>query len=96
MAQRKKWDSGRVGTAVGVGTSFVATPWVGALAGGAAGTATSVALEQVFQDAEGRAVKKAQKTGGQFWADGQVRNQAIAEFEPPRKSADQWIPAMPE
>ncbi|MGW6525405.1 DUF6571 family protein [Streptomyces sp. NPDC054962] len=79
VAQRKNWISGGVGTAVGVGTSFVATPWVGALAGGAAGTATSVILESVFQDAEGHAIEKAQKTGGQFWADGQVRNQAIAE-----------------
>ncbi|KQX79751.1 hypothetical protein [Streptomyces sp. Root1310] len=79
VAQRKNWISGGVGTAVGVGTSFVATPWVGALAGGAAGTATSVILESVFQDAEGHALDKAQKTGGQFWADGQVRNQAIAE-----------------
>lgn len=79
VAQRKNWISGGVGTAVGVGTSFVATPWVGALAGGAAGTATSVILESVFQDAEGHAIEKAQKTGGQFWADGQMRNQAIAE-----------------
>lgn len=35
VAQRKNWISGGVGTAVGVGTSFVATPWVGALVGGA-------------------------------------------------------------
>ncbi|MFC4507940.1 MULTISPECIES: DUF6571 family protein [Streptomyces] len=79
VAQRKNWISGGVGTAVGVGTSFIATPWVGAMAGGAAGTATSVILESVFQDAEGNAAKDAQKTGGQFWADGQMRNQAIAE-----------------
>ncbi|GAB7104861.1 PPE domain-containing protein [Streptomyces phaeofaciens JCM 4814] len=79
VAQRKNWISGGVGTAVGVGTSFIATPWVGALAGGAAGTATSVIMESVFQDAEGHALENAQKTGGQFWADGQGRNQAIAE-----------------
>jgi hypothetical protein len=79
VAQRKNWISGGVGTVVGVGTSFVATPWVGALAGGAAGTATSVVLESVFQDAEGSAMDEAKKTGGQFWQEGQVRNGAIAE-----------------
>ncbi|MEV6618048.1 DUF6571 family protein [Streptomyces sp. NPDC051051] len=79
VAQRKNWISGGIGTAVGVGTSFVATPWVGALAGGTAGTVTSVVLESVFQDAEGHALENARKDGGQFWQEGQVRNGAIAE-----------------
>ncbi|MGW0578413.1 DUF6571 family protein [Streptomyces sp. NPDC002920] len=79
VAQRKNWISGGVGTAVGVGTSFIATPWVGALAGGAAGTVTSVVLESVFQDAEGHAMDDAKKSGGQFWQEGQVRNMTIAE-----------------
>ncbi|GAA4028889.1 DUF6571 family protein [Streptomyces plumbiresistens] len=79
VAQRKNWISGGVGTVVGVGTSFVATPWVGALAGGTAGTVTSVVLESVFQDAEGHAMDDAKTTGGQFWQEGQMRNMAIAE-----------------
>ncbi|MEW2809804.1 hypothetical protein AB0929_22265 [Streptomyces massasporeus] len=79
VAQRKNLISGGVGTVVGVGTSFVATPWVGALVGGAAGTATSTVLESVFKDAEGHALSDAQATGGQFWNEGQVRNGAIAE-----------------
>ncbi|MGX1272719.1 DUF6571 family protein [Streptomyces phaeoluteigriseus] len=79
VAQRKNWISGGVGTVVGVGTSFVATPWIGALAGGTAGTVTSVVLESVFQDAEGHALANAQKTGGEFWSEGQVRNGIIAE-----------------
>ncbi|MFM9626467.1 MULTISPECIES: DUF6571 family protein [Streptomyces] len=79
VAQRKNLISGGVGTVVGVGTSFVATPWIGALAGGGAGTATSVVLESVFRDAEGHALKEAQKTGGEFWAEGQIRNGVIAE-----------------
>ncbi|MER6157633.1 hypothetical protein ABT147_19125 [Streptomyces sp. NPDC001868] len=79
VAQRKNWISGGVGTAVGVGTSFVATPWVGALAGGAAGTATSVILESVFQDAEGNAKADAEKTGGQVWNEGWKQNTSITE-----------------
>jgi hypothetical protein len=79
VAQRKNMISGGVGTVVGVGTSFVATPWVGAMIGGAAGTATSTVLESVYKDAEGHALSDAQKTGGQFWTEGQVRNGTIAE-----------------
>jgi hypothetical protein len=79
VAQRKNLISGGVGTVVGVGTSFVATPWVGALVGGTAGTATSTVLESVFKDAEGHALSDAQTTGGQFWNEGQVRNGLIAE-----------------
>jgi hypothetical protein len=66
VAQRKNMISGGVGTVVGVGTSFVATPWVGAMVGGAAGTATSTVLESVYKDAEGHALSDAQKTDGQF------------------------------
>ncbi|MFF8230764.1 hypothetical protein [Streptomyces caelestis] len=79
VAQRKNLISGGIGTAVGVGTSLIATPWVGALIGGTAGTATSTVLESVFKDAEGHALSDAQMTGGQFWNEGQVRNGVIAE-----------------
>ncbi|MFD5266091.1 DUF6571 family protein [Streptomyces sp. NPDC058335] len=79
VAQRKNLISGGVGTVVGVGTSFIATPWIGAVAGGTAGTVTSVVLESVFRGAEGQALAEAQKTGGEFWMEGQVRNGAIAE-----------------
>ncbi|USQ83825.1 hypothetical protein NFX46_08480 [Streptomyces phaeoluteigriseus] len=79
VAQRKNLISGGVGTIVGVGTSFVATPWIGAVAGGTAGTVTSVVLESVFRDAEGQAVAESQKNGGQFWLEGKVRNGLIAE-----------------
>ncbi|MDX2528621.1 hypothetical protein [Streptomyces europaeiscabiei] len=89
VAQRKNWISGGVGTAVGVGTSFVATPWVGALVGGAAGTATGVVLESVFQDAEGSAKETAARTGGQVWQDGWDQHVAIAE-DATRAAADQY------
>ncbi|PIM66720.1 hypothetical protein CTU88_40745 [Streptomyces sp. JV178] len=77
MAQYKNWISGGVGTAVGVATSFVATPWVGAAVGGGAGTVTSVVLESVFQDAEGTALSDAQKTGGEVWQRGLESNGEI-------------------
>lgn len=79
IAQRKNLISGGLGTAVGVGTSFIATPWVGAAVGGATGTVTSVILESVFQDAEGEAKKEAERTGGAFWQSGIIRNQEIAD-----------------
>ncbi|MFD7408351.1 hypothetical protein ACFV7R_38155 [Streptomyces sp. NPDC059866] len=67
IAQYKNGISGGVGTAVGVGTSFIATPWVGALVGGLSTTATSVVLEQVFKDAEGHTLEQKTKEMGDSW-----------------------------
>ncbi|MFF7446816.1 MULTISPECIES: hypothetical protein [unclassified Streptomyces] len=92
VAQRKNWISGGVGTVVGVGTSFIATPWVGALVGGGAGTVTSVVLESVFQDAEGNALDDAKKTGGQFWEDGKERTMTITE-NAARTAVNKYNPA---
>jgi hypothetical protein len=89
IAQRKNMISGVVGTAVGVGTSFIATPWVGALAGGGAGTATSVILEELFQDAEGKAKADAQVTGGQYWQQGLVRGMDVTQLAV-RESAERY------
>lgn len=74
IAQYKNTISGTVGTVVGVGTSFVATPWVGAVVGGTAGTATSVVLEEVFKDAEGHALDKAADEMGDRWQAALVQN----------------------
>ncbi|MBJ7905309.1 hypothetical protein IF655_18650 [Streptomyces sp. DSM 110735] len=74
ISQRKNWISGGVGTVVGVGTSFVATPWVGAAAGGVAGTATSVVLERVFKDAEGSSLDEIANTRGERWEAAMTRN----------------------
>ncbi|MEV6963074.1 DUF6571 family protein [Streptomyces sp. NPDC051207] len=79
IAQRKNLISGGLGTAVGVGASFIATPWIGAAVGGTTGTVTSVVLEAVFEDAEGQAKKEAERTGGAFWQSGLVRNHEIAD-----------------
>ncbi|KUN35155.1 hypothetical protein AQJ30_27215 [Streptomyces longwoodensis] len=67
VSQYKNAISGGVGTAVGVGTSFVATPWVGALASGVAGTGTSLVLEAVFKDAEGHHLEEAYQKMGDSW-----------------------------
>ncbi|MDX3733544.1 hypothetical protein [Streptomyces caniscabiei] len=74
MAQYKNAISGGVGTAVGVGTSFIATPWIGALVGGGAGTATSLVLEQVFKDAEGNALADKYQQMGDAWQAALVTN----------------------
>ncbi len=76
IAQYKNTISGVTGTAVGVGTSVIATPWVGALAGGAAGTVTSVVIEEVFKDAEGHALEDAVDEMGERWQAGLVQNNA--------------------
>jgi hypothetical protein len=74
MAQWKNVVSGTVGTGVGVGTSFIATPAVGAGVGGAAGTVTSVVLEELFQDAEGSAKDDAGPKIGDDWQNGRKAN----------------------
>ncbi|MFD7438971.1 hypothetical protein [Streptomyces sp. NPDC059861] len=73
-AQWKNVVSGTVGIGVGVGTSFIASPVVGAGVGGAAGTVTSVVLEQLFKDAEGSAKGDAGPKMGENWENGQDSN----------------------
>jgi hypothetical protein len=74
VSQWKNVISGTVGTGVGVGTSFIATPAVGAGVGGAAGTVTSVVLEQMFKDVEGSAKDEAGPKMGENWENGQDSN----------------------
>lgn len=52
--QKKNVISGVVGTGVGIGTSFIASPAVGAGVGGLAGTVTSVVLEDFYKDESGQ------------------------------------------
>ncbi|GAA2770361.1 PPE domain-containing protein [Streptomyces rameus] len=54
VSQKKNFISGLVGTGVGVGTSFIASPVVGAGVGGAAGTVTSMVLEAFYKDDSGQ------------------------------------------
>jgi hypothetical protein len=74
VSQWKNVISGTVGTGVGVGTSFIATPAVGAGVGGVAGTVTSVVLEQMFKDVEGSAKDEAGPKMGENWENGQDNN----------------------
>ncbi|SOD82747.1 hypothetical protein [Streptomyces sp. Ag109_G2-15] len=74
VSQWKNVLSGGIGTGVGVGTSFIASPAVGAGVGGAAGTATSVILEELFKDAEGSAKDEAGAKMGDSWQRGSVEN----------------------
>ncbi|WP_030749361.1 DUF6571 family protein [Streptomyces sp. NRRL S-31] len=74
VAQWKNLLSGTVGTGVGVGTSFIASPAVGAGVGGAAGTATSMMLEELFKDAEGSAKDDAGPRIGKDWENGNQAN----------------------
>ncbi|WBO63479.1 hypothetical protein [Streptomyces camelliae] len=74
VAQWKNFLSGTVGTGVGVGTSFIASPAVGAGVGGAAGTATSMMLEELFKDAEGSAKDDAGGKMGENWQNGNENN----------------------
>jgi hypothetical protein len=76
VAQWKNVASGTIGLGVGVGTSFIASPAVGAGVGGAAGTVTSVVLEQMFKDAEGNAKDGAGPKMGENWENGQDTNMA--------------------
>lgn len=89
VAQKKNIISGSVGTLVGVSTSFIATPWVGAAVGGTAGTVTSTVLESVFKNAEAHAMDQAQQTGGEFWQAGLTRNMTITE-DAARTAADKY------
>lgn len=52
--QKKNVISGIVGTGVGIGTSFIASPAVGAGVGGLAGTVTSAVMETIFKDDSGQ------------------------------------------
>jgi hypothetical protein len=66
----KSGISGGLGTAVGVGTSFVATPWIGAAAGGATTTITGTVLESMFQDFKSTELEDSEDARGELWQEG--------------------------
>jgi hypothetical protein len=65
--ERKSLTSGLLGLGIGAGTSFVATPIAGAVAGGVASTVGGVIIEQVFQNAEGDHVKNQGRSVAGIW-----------------------------
>jgi lipoprotein-anchoring transpeptidase ErfK/SrfK len=80
VAQRKNIISGVVGTAAGVGTSFIASPVAGAAVSGVVGGATSVILEGIFADAEGNAKNEAGPVMGEHWETGKDSNAKYTEL----------------
>lgn len=79
VAQWKNAISGGIGTGIGVGTSFVASPVGGAVAGGVAETASSLVLESLFKDAEGKAKDNAGPVMGENWESGNDQNSGYTE-----------------
>jgi hypothetical protein len=76
--QKKNLTSGTIGTLVGVGTSFIASPAVGAGVGGAAGTATSMVLEQFYKDSDPEFTKELGRDIGERWENSKDANTAMA------------------
>jgi hypothetical protein len=77
-----QWQSvanGVVGTGIGVGTSFIATPVVGAAVGGTAGTVSSVVLGELFQDVEGSSLEDSGLNSARLWEDSHQRSIDLAQ-----------------
>ncbi|MER6691182.1 hypothetical protein [Streptomyces minutiscleroticus] len=79
VAQWKNVISGTTGAITGVGTSLIVSPVGGVVAGGVADTATSVILEQIFKDAEGKAKGEAGPVMGEHWESGLDSNSKYTE-----------------
>ncbi|WP_406106297.1 hypothetical protein OG698_28345 [Streptomyces sp. NBC_01003] len=80
VAQWKNLASGTVGTVTGVGTALIASPVAGAAVGGAAGTASSMILEELFKNAEGDEKSNAGQAMGEHWENGMDRNLRYTEL----------------
>ena len=74
LAQGKNFVSGAIGTGVGIGTTFVASPVGGAAAGGAAGTASSMLLEEIFQANENKNKESDFYVAGGKWEESRMAN----------------------
>ncbi|WP_367320473.1 hypothetical protein [Streptomyces sp. HUAS ZL42] len=79
VAQWKNGVSGAIGTGIGIGATFIASPVGGAAAGGVAGTVSSMVLEELFQDAEGHAKDDAGAVMGEKWESGLDQNASYTE-----------------
>ncbi|MFF0742095.1 hypothetical protein ACFYVL_17025 [Streptomyces sp. NPDC004111] len=72
VSQGKNTWAGLVGAGVGVGVSFIGTPVLGAVAGGAATTVGSMAIEYVSQQAEAETTRKTFRSVGEIWEEQQA------------------------
>ncbi|MFH8566417.1 hypothetical protein [Streptomyces sp. NPDC017988] len=74
VSQWKNAISGGIGTGIGIGTAFMASPIAGAAVGGGATTVSSIVLEALFKESEGHAKDDAGLRMGEHWENGQDRN----------------------
>lgn len=79
MARAGTYASGIVGTGIGVGTSFIATPAVGAGVGGAATTITGDLINQIVQGAEQDTKGEAVYSSGQDWEHAKYSTAAVVQ-----------------
>lgn len=79
IAQQKNAWSGSIGTGIGVGVSFIATPVGGAIAGGAASTVSSLVLEHVFQQAENNVLQDASADSAGLWSESKRVNLEVGQ-----------------
>lgn len=77
MGRAGTYASGIVGTGIGVGTSFIATPAVGAGVGGAATTITGDLINQIVQGAEKDTKGEAVYSSGRDWEEAKYSTAAV-------------------
>ncbi|MFD3517903.1 hypothetical protein [Streptomyces sp. NPDC058657] len=79
VSQNKNAWAGLAGAGIGVGVSFVGTPALGAVAGGAATTATSIVIEHIAQQAEAEKAKGAFRSAGEIWEEQRNTSTALSQ-----------------
>ncbi|MFI8852442.1 hypothetical protein ACIGW3_19955 [Streptomyces sp. NPDC053499] len=79
LAQGKNLASGAIGTGIGIGTAFVASPVAGATAAGAASTASDMVLEEIFQANESGHKERVGYLAGGKWEATQNEQVKIAQ-----------------
>ncbi|MFJ2741237.1 hypothetical protein ACIO3O_16400 [Streptomyces sp. NPDC087440] len=83
--------SGVVGTAIGAGATFIASPIGGAAAGGGAAALTGVVIEYVGQQFEPEELKSAGRESGSIWVDSRNHTGNLAQ-ETARAAAEKYLP----
>lgn len=79
MGRAGSYASGIVGTGIGVGTSFIATPAVGAGVGGVATTVTGDLINQIVSGSERDTMGNAVYSSGTDWEDAKYSTTAVLQ-----------------
>ncbi|MBA2944908.1 hypothetical protein [Streptomyces himalayensis] len=79
MGRAGSYASGIVGTGIGVGTSFIATPAVGAGVGGLATTVTGDLINQIVKGSERDTMGNAVYSSGADWEDAKYSTAAVLQ-----------------